>query len=44
MCQQIQTIYFPLLDDPFPPGVRNLQRWIEAAWKEGAPQSNLELY
>ncbi|KAG1835721.1 peptidase family C78-domain-containing protein [Suillus variegatus] len=36
MDQQIQTIYFALLDDPFPPGVRNLQRWIEAAWKEGA--------
>jgi hypothetical protein len=36
MDQQIQSIYFALLDDPFPPGVRNLQRWIEAAWKEGA--------
>ncbi|KAG2348536.1 DUF1671-domain-containing protein [Suillus weaverae] len=35
MDQQIQNIYFALLDDPFPPGVRNLQRWIEAAWKEG---------
>lgn len=35
MDQQIQSIYFALLDDPFPPGVRNLQRWIEAAWKEG---------
>ncbi|KAG2158113.1 peptidase family C78-domain-containing protein [Suillus bovinus] len=35
MDQQIQNIYFALLDDPFPPGVRNLQCWIEAAWKEG---------
>ncbi|KAG1749073.1 peptidase family C78-domain-containing protein [Suillus paluster] len=35
MNQQIQNIYYALLDDPFPPGVRNLQRWIEAAWKEG---------
>jgi hypothetical protein len=35
MDQQIQSIYFALLDDPLPPGVRNLQRWIEAAWKEG---------
>ncbi|KAG1819526.1 peptidase family C78-domain-containing protein [Suillus subaureus] len=35
MDQQIQSIYFALLDDPFPPSVRNLQRWIEAAWKEG---------
>lgn len=36
MDQQIQSIYFALLDDPFPPSVRNLQHWIEAAWKEGA--------
>lgn len=35
MDQQIQSIYFALLDDPFPPSVRNLQRWMEAAWKEG---------
>lgn len=28
-------IYFPLLDDPIPPGVRNLQSWIEQAWHEG---------
>lgn len=35
MDQQIQNIYFALLDDPFPPSVRNLQHWIEAAWKEG---------
>ncbi|KAH7926299.1 DUF1671-domain-containing protein [Leucogyrophana mollusca] len=35
MVQQNQTIYFPLLDDPMSPGVRNLQLWIEHAWKEG---------
>ncbi|KAG2076008.1 DUF1671-domain-containing protein [Suillus decipiens] len=35
MDQRVQSIYFALLDDPFPPSVRNLQRWIEAAWKEG---------
>jgi hypothetical protein len=35
MDQQFQTIYFALLDDPLPPGVRNLQRWLEDAWKRG---------
>ena len=35
MDQQSQTIYFPHLDDPFPPGVRNLQRWLEDAWELG---------
>ncbi|KIP09247.1 hypothetical protein PHLGIDRAFT_126409 [Phlebiopsis gigantea 11061_1 CR5-6] len=35
MGQQSQPLYFPLLDDPLPPGVRNLQRWIEDAWAEG---------
>jgi hypothetical protein len=44
MSQQIQSIYFALLDDPFPPGVRNLQRWLEAAWKEGVQRSNLKGY
>jgi len=33
--QQIQPLYFPLLDDPWPPGVRNLQRSIELAWQNG---------
>ncbi|KIK98829.1 hypothetical protein PAXRUDRAFT_823439 [Paxillus rubicundulus Ve08.2h10] len=33
--QQIESLYFPLLEDPLPPGVRNLQRWIETAWKQG---------
>lgn len=44
MSQQIQNIYFALLNDPLPPGVRNLQRWIEAAWKEGVQQLNLKAY
>ncbi|KAH7914678.1 peptidase family C78-domain-containing protein [Hygrophoropsis aurantiaca] len=35
MVQQNQTIYFPLLDDPMPPGARNLQLWIEHAWSQG---------
>ncbi|KAJ8519890.1 hypothetical protein ONZ45_g3209 [Pleurotus djamor] len=35
MDQQLQPLYFPLLDDPLPPGVRNLQKWIENAWEEG---------
>ncbi|KAH7889927.1 peptidase family C78-domain-containing protein [Phlebopus sp. FC_14] len=35
MDQQCQTLYFPLLDDPIPPGVRNLQEWIENAWDQG---------
>ena len=35
MDQQIQPLYFPLLDDPIPPGVRNLQVWIENAWNDG---------
>ncbi|KAK7023904.1 peptidase family C78-domain-containing protein [Favolaschia claudopus] len=35
MDQHIQPMYFPLLDHPIPPSVRNLQDWIEAAWREG---------
>ena len=35
MNQKQQPLYFPLLDSPIPPSVRNLQVWIEAAWKEG---------
>ncbi|KAJ7197208.1 peptidase family C78-domain-containing protein [Mycena pura] len=35
MDQPFQLMYFPLLDDPIPPGVRNLQRIIEDAWKAG---------
>ncbi|KIY63936.1 DUF1671-domain-containing protein [Cylindrobasidium torrendii FP15055 ss-10] len=33
--QQDQPMYFPLLDAPIPPSVRNLQKWIEAAWVDG---------
>lgn len=36
MDQPFQTVYFPYLDDPLPPGVRNLQHWIEDAWKHGS--------
>ncbi|KAJ7871475.1 peptidase family C78-domain-containing protein [Mycena olivaceomarginata] len=35
MDQQFQPMYFPLLDDPIAPSVRNLQLWLESAWKEG---------
>lgn len=35
MSQTQQPLYFPLLDEPIPPGVRNLQLWIEDAWSKG---------
>jgi hypothetical protein len=35
MVQPFQPTYFPLLDHPLSPGVRNLQRMIEAAWEKG---------
>ncbi|KAH0830377.1 peptidase family C78-domain-containing protein [Lanmaoa asiatica] len=35
MDQQSQSVYFAHLDSPTPPGVRNLQHWIEDAWKNG---------
>ncbi|CAA7267938.1 unnamed protein product [Cyclocybe aegerita] len=35
MCQTQQPLYFPLLDSPLPPSIRNLQSWIESAWKQG---------
>ncbi|KAF8123782.1 peptidase family C78-domain-containing protein [Boletus edulis] len=35
MDQPLQTLYFPHLDDPISPSVRNLQRWLEGAWKHG---------
>ena len=34
--QQVQPDYFPVLDSPIPPGVRNLQRWLECAWAAGS--------
>jgi hypothetical protein len=39
MVQPLQPTYFPLLDHPLPPGVRNLQRMIEAAWEQGQAYS-----
>lgn len=38
--QQVQPLYFPALDQPTSPGVRNLQYWIEAAWKDGMKPSS----
>ena len=35
MSQVQQPMYFPLLDAPLSPSIRNLQTWIETAWKEG---------
>lgn len=35
MDQQVQPLYFPALDQPPPPGVLNLQQWIEDAWRAG---------
>lgn len=35
MDQPFQPMYFPLLDEPVPPSVRNLQSTIEDAWKAG---------
>ena len=35
MDQQIQPMYFPLLDTPSTPGVRNLQIMVERAWRDG---------
>lgn len=36
MVQIKQPMYFPLLDHPYPPGVRHLQQLIEEAWSAGA--------
>lgn len=35
MDQKIQPLYFCFLDEPRAPGVRNVQYWIEDAWKQG---------
>ncbi|KAF7322523.1 hypothetical protein HMN09_00030800 [Mycena chlorophos] len=35
MDQQLQPMYFPLLDSPIPPSIFNLQRIIEDAWRAG---------
>ncbi|KAF8522105.1 DUF1671-domain-containing protein [Hysterangium stoloniferum] len=43
MNQQFQPMYFPLLDDEVrPPGVRNLQHWIEGAWADGFDREGAE--
>lgn len=34
--QTVQPGYVKLLNRPIPPGVDNLQRWIENAWDLGA--------
>ncbi|KAI0747975.1 peptidase family C78-domain-containing protein [Daedaleopsis nitida] len=38
MDQQTQPLYFPLLDAPAPPGLRNLQILVERAWKDNYDQ------
>ncbi|KAJ7261389.1 peptidase family C78-domain-containing protein [Mycena haematopus] len=44
MDQQSQPMYFPLLDHPIPPSVRNLQQWLEDAWNDGFdPEGALQL-
>ncbi|KAH7107726.1 peptidase family C78-domain-containing protein [Auriculariales sp. MPI-PUGE-AT-0066] len=35
MAQQQQPEYAKLLSEPYQPGVRNLQRWIQQAWADG---------
>ncbi|TFK25036.1 hypothetical protein FA15DRAFT_591235, partial [Coprinopsis marcescibilis] len=35
MVQPFQPMYFPLLDSPTTPSIRNLQTWIEDAWGKG---------
>ncbi|KDQ60623.1 hypothetical protein JAAARDRAFT_31585 [Jaapia argillacea MUCL 33604] len=42
MSQQLQPDYFPLLDSPSPPGIRNLQKWIEQAWGQGYDEEGAE--
>lgn len=36
--------YISLLDDAITPGVRDLQKWIEKAWKDGQYCYLFELY
>ncbi|KAK0448281.1 peptidase family C78-domain-containing protein [Desarmillaria tabescens] len=35
MDQHLQSMYFPLLDSPISPSVRQLQLWLEVAWSSG---------
>ena len=41
MDQQQQPLYYPLLDAPLSPSIRNLQALIETAWKEGVNETIL---
>ncbi|KAI0336376.1 DUF1671-domain-containing protein [Cubamyces sp. BRFM 1775] len=40
--QQVQPMYFPLLDAPLAPGVRNLQKTLEEAWQKGYDEEGAE--
>lgn len=35
MDQHLQPMYFPLLDSPISPSVRQLQLWLEVSWSSG---------
>lgn len=39
MVQPFEPMYFPLIDGPIPPGIQNLQKWIESAWEAGMRMS-----
>ncbi|TFK42761.1 peptidase family C78-domain-containing protein [Crucibulum laeve] len=42
MDQPFQPMYFPMLDHPISPSIRNLQVWIEAAWAAGFDMEGAE--
>ncbi|KZT26492.1 DUF1671-domain-containing protein [Neolentinus lepideus HHB14362 ss-1] len=42
LTQTTRREYWDLLENPTPPGVRNLQRWIEDAWKMGYDKEGAE--
>lgn len=46
MDQPFQPMYFPLLDEPVPPSIRNFQSTIEDAWKAGqlSPMCDIYIY
>jgi hypothetical protein len=41
MDQTMQPMYRSLLEHPLPPSIRNLQRTIEAAWRDGGLRSSV---
>ena len=41
MEQTTQPGYAKLLKKPIPPGIDNLQRWVEAAWDLGMPREQV---